>query len=396
MVCFSKIWNNKNYVTIVSIIGLTIIFLNLPQWSLFKESEVYYFIFLCIIASNSAIQFKSGINMTLTSPVSIFLLLILDINTALFIGSLGILSYHLFTKRSLEKVFFNIAQYAISVFLSGSFLYLFYERTLNLPDDFLFIIPAILLFELINLILVSCALASKSDKPLRKIIISGLQEPQIALPLYLSNGLIMFICYQTYGLWGLTLIIIPLFSVNWLLHASASVEIHKENSYLCPTTKLKNKRCLNEWLKNEFSSVIADDQNISFVLIDIDNFKQINDEYGHEKGNQVLAELSELIKKNISETDLVYRYGGEEFVIIFPSFKKAETYVIIERFRKLVNAHIFSGNQEVTFSAGIATLDYGLLYDRNLDTAKELIRRADMAMYSAKQSGKNQTQFFKH
>lgn len=396
MVCFSKIWNNQNYETFISIIGLTIILLNLPEWSMFKQGEILYFIFLCILASNTAIQFKSGINMTLTLPVSIFLLLICDLNIAIVIGSLGVLSYHIFTKQSLEKVLFNISQYTISIYLSGSFLHLYYERTLNLPGDFLFIIPVILIFEVCNLILVSGALALKSAQPFLEVLISGLKEPHIALPLYLSNGLIMFICYQAYGIWGLAVIIIPLFSIKWLLHASASVEIHKENSFLCPTTKLKNSRSLNEWMKNKFPKVIYHDQRISFILIDIDNFKQINDRYGHEKGNQVLAEFGELIKEQIPETDLIYRYGGEEFVIILPSYNDEQAYQIIERFRKMSSQHLFSGHQQVTFSAGIATLDVNLLNDRNLDTANELLRRADMAMYSAKQSGKDQTKFYQH
>ena len=225
----------------------------------------------------------------------------------------------------------------------------------------------------------------------------GIYDSKVALPLYLTNGLIMFICHEAYGLWGLALIIVPLFSVHWLLKASAKADFHKENSYICPTTKLKNRRCLNEWLEHDFPTTVDVDTNISFTIIDIDDFKNINDRYGHEIGDRVLEEFGNLIRTNIRDTDLIYRYGGEEFVVILPGFPEESSNVVIERLHETIRQHSFSDLElNITFSAGISSLDKGLLNDTNMNTANELIRRADMAMYVAKQSGKNQTQFFKH
>ncbi len=397
MLSISKLWNERNYQTIISIFGLAIIFLHLPKWSMFTQHEIFYFLALCIIASNSSIEFKSGIKMTMTSPVCIFVLLILNINMAVLMGSIGVLSYHIFTRRRLEKCIFNIAQFTISIFLAGTFLYRFYDRNLNLPGDFLYIIPAIIIFEVTNLLLVSRAISFKMNESFKQTLIDGLKESQVGLPLYLSNGLIMYICYQAYGLWGLALIIIPLFSVTWLFKASKRADEHEENAYICPTTRLKNRRCLNDWLEREFPNTVQNDPNISFILIDIDDFKRINDQFGHDVGDQVLGEFGDLIRNNIRDTDLIYRYGGEEFVIILPAYNKAGANVIIERLRETVTDYTFSnGKLNITFSAGIATLDSSLLNDDNMNTGNELIRRADMAMYSAKQSGKNQTQFFRH
>lgn len=335
--------------------------------------------------------------MTLTSPVTIFLLLILDMKLTLVIGSIGILTYQLAFKRGLLRTLFNIAQINIGTYVTGSFLYMFFHGTINLPEDFIYLIPAVLIYEFLNLLLVGIAIALKDNEPIGKVYLAGLKDSQIGMPLYLANGILMFICYQATGFWGLLLVVIPLFSVNLLLQVSQKADMHKENSYICPTTHLKNKRCLNEWLEKEFPNVIRTDHSICFILIDIDDFKKVNDLFGHDVGDQVLTELGALIKENMRESDLVYRYGGEEFVVILPGFHEDHAQLVIERLRTLVRSYSFAnGKLNITFSAGIASPDSGLLHDVNLNMADELIRRADMAMYSAKQSGKNQTQFYRH
>lgn len=383
--------------TVISLIGWAIILLHLPHFSMFANMELFVFLGLCILASNTFIQFKSGMAMTLTSPVTIFLLLSTDMNTTLFISVIGIASFQIRNRRGFARTIFNVAQLTISTYLTGLFLYLFHNGQVILPDDFIYIGPAIMIFELANMLFVSIAIAFRNAEPLKLVLISSLQESQVGMPLYLANGLIMYICYTAYGLWGLTLVIIPLFSVNWLLKASKNADQHKEDAYLCPTTKLKNKRCLNEWLENEFYTVVRHDANISFILIDIDDFKHVNDRFGHDVGDHVLTEFGQLLRENLRDTDLIYRYGGEEFVVILPGFPEEQAHTVIERLRSLVHEHAFTGGQlRVTFSAGIASLDSGLLYDRKMNAADEMIRRADKAMYTAKQSGKNQTRFYNH
>lgn len=383
--------------TVISLIGWTIIFLHTPHMSQFTSIKYLVFLGLCLLASNSSIQFKSGMEMTLTSPVTIFLLLSTDMNTTLFISLIGIISFQILHRRGAARTIFNVGQLTISTYLTGLFLYLFHDGTVKLPGDFIYIVPAIMIFELANMLFVSIALAFRNNEPLKEVLIAGLKESQVGMPLYLANGLIMYICYTAYGIWGLTLVIIPLFSVNWLLKASKNADQHKEDAYLCPTTKLKNKRCLNEWLENEFRAVVRNDANISFILIDIDDFKHVNDRFGHDVGDQVLTEFGQLLRDNLRDTDLIYRYGGEEFVVILPGFPEERAHTVIERLRNLLQQHGFAnGELQVTFSAGISSLDSGLLYDRKMNAADEMIRRADKAMYTAKQSGKNQTRFYNH
>lgn len=387
--------NNLNiFMGLISIIGCSILLLNPPDLSNLNL-ENFMFLLLCIIASNTSITFKSGINMTLTAPVAIFLLLIQDMSTAVYIGSLGLLSYQVIAGRKLNRILFNVTQFTISIYLAGLFLYQFHTGEVRLPHDLIPIALSITIVEIVNLALVSIAIGFKTQGNAFQIFIDGFKETQVGMPLYLTNGLIMYICYKSHGMWGLILVIVPLFSVYWLLQATKTADMHKEHATLCPTTDLKNKRCLNEWMQNQFCQVVQTNQDISFILIDIDDFKKINDNYGHDKGDEVLKEFGTLLKENTRYTDLIYRYGGEEFVIILPDFNEDRAHSVIERIRDIVDAHPFTEhNLKITFSAGIAGLDSRLLHDENLSTADEMIRRADMAMYSAKQSGKNQTKFY--
>lgn len=336
--------------------------------------------------------------MTLTLPVTIFLLLTLDLPMTLIISAIGIASFQLVTRRDPMRFLFNVGQLSIGIFLTGKFLYLFYHGTFRLPNDFAYIIPSLIIYEFINLLLVSVAIGLKNNESIGEIFVAGAKDTQVGMPLYLATGLIMHICYTTNGFWGLLLVIIPLYSINLLLQASKNADMHKENAYICPTTHLKNKRCLNEWLAKDFPGVIKNDQSICFILIDIDDFKKVNDVFGHEVGDQVLTDFGTLIKENLRDTDLIYRYGGEEFVIILPGFLEDHAQRVIDRLRAIVHNYSFAdGKLHITFSAGISSPDHGLLHDINLtnNMADELIRRADKAMYSAKQMGKNQTQFYR-
>ena len=127
------------------------------------------------------------------------------------------------------------------------------------------------------------------------------------------------------------------------------------------------------------------------MMIDIDDFKKLNDSYGHQNGDIVLKKISNILRESSRDGDYVCRYGGEEFSIILTQTNKEQSYIIAERIRQRIAKYSFpkfSSEQHltITVSIGLATLP-----GEGNRTKEALITQADKAMYSAKFSGKNQT-----
>lgn len=146
-----------------------------------------------------------------------------------------------------------------------------------------------------------------------------------------------------------------------------------------------NRRGMEETLEREFKRSDRSKAQLSVALLDIDNFKQLNDTLGHRGGDEALIHLIRVIKEALRPSDSVARYGGEEFLIILPDTDTQQAMETLERLQRELTKKFFLHNNErklITFSAGVAL--------RAEDEDKEdLIGRADKAMYHAKQSGKN-------
>ncbi|MBI5658101.1 MAG: diguanylate cyclase [Nitrosomonadales bacterium] len=146
-----------------------------------------------------------------------------------------------------------------------------------------------------------------------------------------------------------------------------------------------NRRGLDETLEREIKRAERQQSPVSLAMLDIDNFKQLNDTLGHQVGDRALVHLTKVIKDTLRPTDAVARYGGEEFLIILPDTELAEAIEIITRLqRELTRKFFLHGNERllITFSAGVALR-------AGEETAEDMIERADKAMYQAKKSGKN-------
>jgi diguanylate cyclase (GGDEF)-like protein len=125
---------------------------------------------------------------------------------------------------------------------------------------------------------------------------------------------------------------------------------------------------------------------LAFILIDMDDFKKINDTYGHLMGDKVLRQTAEILKDQTRETDIVARYGGEEIAVILSETESADALGVAEKLRRAVEKTKFNFQNQivrVTISLGVANLD------NPEDTMNTLIRRADKALYAAKQKGRN-------
>ena len=149
-------------------------------------------------------------------------------------------------------------------------------------------------------------------------------------------------------------------------------------------TGLYNRRKFEESLIREIEEAKRYGKTFSIILLDIDFFKEINDTYGHQVGDYILQTIAKLIKKLLRRTDIVARWGGEEFVIILPNGKMKGAFQLAERIRKTVESTKFPIEKKCTVSLGVTE------YQPN-DTPHSLLKRADLALYAAKQNGRNRT-----
>ncbi|CCJ34389.1 Sensory box protein [Caloramator australicus RC3] len=157
----------------------------------------------------------------------------------------------------------------------------------------------------------------------------------------------------------------------------------KKEAEIDPLTGLYNRKVLDK----EIDNLIKQNVNFSIVIFDLDDFKKVNDTYGHLAGDQVLKEFANVIKKVIRKTDIACRFGGEEILIILKGLSKEQAYIIAERIREKFEESniIINGNSiNVTVSGGIAS------YPEDANNIKELLNKADAALYiEGKSKGKN-------
>ncbi|AEG61565.1 sensor domain-containing diguanylate cyclase [Desulforamulus ruminis] len=179
----------------------------------------------------------------------------------------------------------------------------------------------------------------------------------------------------------------------------SQAELNQEKSKLAQIsitdelTGLYNRRQLNDEMERLVSLAISLGKNISFMMLDLDRFKRVNDTYGHATGDVVLKEFAVILRELCRATDVVGRFGGEEFVILVPFVKSDVVMAIAERIRAEVENFIFDADHhriKITVSIGIAAVEAvpGTSVKR---TSEELIMAADKCLYKAKNSGRNKT-----
>ena len=160
-------------------------------------------------------------------------------------------------------------------------------------------------------------------------------------------------------------------------------------------TGLYNHRHGEDRLRDEFDRARKFKRTLSLLFVDLDHFKFYNDHHGHQAGDDVLKALGELMSATARDSDIVARWGGEEFIVVAPETDEQQACQLAEAMRRKVASHDFPhaaqqplGN--MSLSIGVSTLHDGI------DTAEELLGLADKAVYRAKETGRNRTVFSKH
>jgi diguanylate cyclase (GGDEF)-like protein len=156
-------------------------------------------------------------------------------------------------------------------------------------------------------------------------------------------------------------------------------------AYTDPLTQAHNRTSFDDSVNREISLAVRNAKPLSMIFLDIDHFKRINDHYGHDCGDFTLASAAKRIKENLRGSDMLFRIGGEEFVILLSGTDSAGAELLAERIRASIEHHTLAFGMEpinITVSLGVSTL-------QNNERGDTFIKRADAAMYKAKNTGRN-------
>lgn len=159
----------------------------------------------------------------------------------------------------------------------------------------------------------------------------------------------------------------------------------QEVEYLAMTDRLTetyNRRKFDEAVAHEHRRAADEHDPFSLIMFDIDHFKKVNDRYGHSVGDKVLQQLVRLVKGLIRQSDLLIRWGGEEFLLLLPATEAQQAGRFAERVREEVENGVFDAAEGLTISLGVTQLHEN-------DTTDEMLRRVDNALYQAKRDGRN-------
>jgi len=149
-----------------------------------------------------------------------------------------------------------------------------------------------------------------------------------------------------------------------------------------PLTGLANRRVFDVQLNSVFAHARRYSRSMAVMMLDVDNFKQRNDRFGHDEGDSTLKRLAILLARGLREADLVVRYGGEEFVLLLPETNEQQALMLSNRIQAMVRGYEW-GREQVTVSGGVAELQPSIVHPH------ELVTRADKALYAAKRAGKD-------
>jgi len=193
---------------------------------------------------------------------------------------------------------------------------------------------------------------------------------------YISGGLL--VAAYVFGAYGAT---------RFSRYNSETRELMRLSSETDELTGLFNRRHYSRYSQLLVDNLKAKSKPLSVIMFDLDDFKQVNDELGHAAGDVVLIEISRILQKNLRKTDYAYRWGGEEFLVLLPQAHINDGKQVADKIiQQVAETHIYYHQHEIKITISAGLTEYGMP-DTNL---QQTIKRADRALYQAKQQGKNQ------
>ncbi|MFT5851666.1 MAG: diguanylate cyclase (GGDEF)-like protein [Colwellia sp.] len=184
-------------------------------------------------------------------------------------------------------------------------------------------------------------------------------------------------------------LIVSLFTLicGLLVHLFNSLAYNKKLAQYDSLSQLYNRRTLEHLSRHEIKLSLKEKTSLSVLMIDIDNFKKLNDKYGHHIGDIGIKHVATIMSQSVRKIDIVGRYGGEEFVVVLPKTSIEQAVIIAEKIRKSIAQSTFSDKHHVTVSIGLTEC----IASKKTTTFNDLCQQADLALYKAKGDGRNRS-----
>jgi len=178
-------------------------------------------------------------------------------------------------------------------------------------------------------------------------------------------------------------------SVTEIHTLQRNVEYIQAEAMKDPLTGIANRAMFDQSLERFVGESAESNEDLALVMADVDHFKNFNDKWGHQTGDQVLRLVAEVMNANVKGQDLLARYGGEEFAIILPGTSLEHAQMLADRIRRAVESRRLR-RRRTDENLGVVTMSMGISAHRKADTIESIIERADQCLYAAKESGRNQ------
>lgn len=348
-----------------------------------EAAAVLLFLALALIAEMKPVPLEED-DLSTVSVAFVFILsslILFGWEYGVVIAVVSALVAQLVERRPLPRTAFNTSVYALSAFAAALPSVAFGAAYADDPIAVtVFALVGGAAFVAVNVAFISLAISFHEDVPIGPLLKSDfrLAGPAFAIQAFLAA---LATALWASDPWLLVLMAGPLFTVTLYQRSSLASRRATRDAHTDSLTRIGNNRAYELGLATAFEAAIEDGTKLSLCLVDVDDFKQINDTYGHPLGDQVLVEVARLLR-TANDCIGTFRFGGDEFAIVLACGEaKARSHV--EALYRRISSTRFSHGASTTVSVGVAT------YPDHAGDVDSLERSADSALYWAKQNGKN-------
>lgn len=344
---------------------------------------------LGLVSYHLAVVLPSNVQVHPGFPLLISALFCHGISAAILVIVPSFLLHFYTKKHGLCNCLFNAGQFTLSVYAAESAgLWAGWKQGTPATNlDLVPIVFMILAYDTVNVLLVCVSRAIENNEAVLESFVKLFYiERRAVLAQRTFLAVVAMLLSSHMGNIAFIVVFIGVLSLRLQNRFQKELVIKTEEARTDPLTQVHNLRFLETWVETEFKSLVESKSRCSFIFLDVDGLKAVNDSYGHNVGDSLLIHVAKIITANTRSRDRVTRYGGDEFIVLCPDTNLAQA--------ESIARHILEAANKTPFIHSDAKIEFGISigvasWPEHGETSTDIIRMADKAMYLAKRSGGN-------